>query len=906
MPDQFKIKVIKKLEDDIHVLTGGAFERFAYAVMPLIHDGEWRARGTTIEGAPRKGTVDTSAAAAEYVTEVSSVLGYYSGKLSKPRKDLKHVLKQHPQVKHIWLLSSRTAEASQTTKIENLAAEFRTQNASVETVDILDARQIAEYVFKHLGRRDLASLFPFLTSLAVLEEEHAFSHSIPPIDDFIPRLALEAEVLQRFNASSYLVLQGISGSGKTALAARLAHGQKPNFDNVIWHDARDLKGIQQLESVAITRSNLRHNVASLLRRERLFLVLDDPAFPLEQLAKIDCAGKSKILVTTQSDSGEHVIAVGALDPAEALGVLTNGVPVPCPIELAARIQKTVAGHALTLHALNRLARKKSGWKAVEDCLATDGVRRLEDDDKQIIFRRLLGGHSDSLSAELEFVKWCGDARFHIELADVVSSLTVDKLDERGFLAATAPGYARIHDVVYRAIQSEVIVSAASSDRFRQQLANFIRRNCDDERLILERMARVQEGIFTRLLHEYREPAFLYMVALGRAEVEAIDLLGDPVRDARALAGKGSLKEASLELRTVIEVVEALFTLRSEFRNEKAARDALKHDLEAFEILLQHPIITPEQRAMLEHHQAKMLLRVNRKDDAKGIFERLLLADPSFAAARIQLAARVLPGDKAVVECEYLLKQHRIEPEKVSLNIVLEALRVLALHDALEKHQELLTSSVKHASGVDLSMAFRLITSVGQRTWFSSPETVVPMFDAIDSRGFSPAPNDAFEWAQAHKYAAMGLNPDHPKRRSLLSDAIRLFGLAKATTSEYQRTHHAEALILTNAYEQANEQLERVPEDRRGPFWWQRRAQALAGLSRHDEAKVACDKALETLKDTTLRPAFLADRFRIRWAMGDESAVDDLDAAIDQLPAQHRFRVGLQGERAAYLEQKSRK
>jgi tetratricopeptide (TPR) repeat protein len=354
------------------------------------------------------------------------------------------------------------------------------------------------------------------------------------------------------------------------------------------------------------------------------------------------------------------------------------------------------------------------------------------------------------------------------------------------------------------------------------------------------------------------------------------------------------------------VVEALFTLRSEFRNEKDARDALKHDLEAFEILLQHPIITPEQRTMLEHHQAKMLLRANRKDDAKGIFERLLLADPSFAAARIQLAARVLPGDRAVVECEYLLKQHRIEPEKVSLNIVLEALRVLALHDALGKHQELLTSSVKHASGVDLSMAFRLITSVGQRTWFSSPETVVPMFDAIDSRGFAPAPNDAFEWAQAHKYAAMGLNPDHPKRRSLLSDAIRLFGLAKPTTSEYQRTHHAEALILANAYEQANEQLERVPEDRRGPFWWQRRAQALAGLSRHDEAKVACDKALETLKDTTLRPAFHADRFRIRRAMGDESAVDDLDAAIDQLPAQHRFRVGLQGERAAYLEEKGRK
>jgi len=39
--------------------------------------------------------------------------------------------------------------------------------------------------------------------------------------------------LEALEASSYVILQGMSGIGKTALAARIAHRQKDEFDNRI-------------------------------------------------------------------------------------------------------------------------------------------------------------------------------------------------------------------------------------------------------------------------------------------------------------------------------------------------------------------------------------------------------------------------------------------------------------------------------------------------------------------------------------------------------------------------------------------------------------------------------------------------------------------------------------------------
>src|SRR5262245_50385664 len=175
MSDRFRIKVVSQLANEINHLTGGIFEQFGYKIMPLVHPGDWIERGTTIDGAPRKATVDTSLAGSAYVGEMSSTSGYFDGDLDKPKADLQHAFDVHPQVKHIWLLSSRTASASETTAIDNAISEFVSAHPSVDTATILDARSIAGHIFDHLGSNELVqSLSHYLPELVRLAEEHAF------------------------------------------------------------------------------------------------------------------------------------------------------------------------------------------------------------------------------------------------------------------------------------------------------------------------------------------------------------------------------------------------------------------------------------------------------------------------------------------------------------------------------------------------------------------------------------------------------------------------------------------------------------------------------------------------------------------------------------------------------------
>jgi hypothetical protein len=222
MSDHFRNRVISQLADEINHLSGATFEQFGYKVMPLVQPGDWIERGTTIDGASRKATVDTSLAGSAFVGEMSSKAGYFNGELEKPKADLRHAFDIHPQVKHIWLLSARTASASQTTNIDNAITEFKKAHPSVETARILDARQIAIQLFRHLGSHDLVRDFshypPGLTKLA---EEHAFSDGIPSISSLVPRPGVEASILK--SARSLVVRDSAGNEWNREDSARSAH-----------------------------------------------------------------------------------------------------------------------------------------------------------------------------------------------------------------------------------------------------------------------------------------------------------------------------------------------------------------------------------------------------------------------------------------------------------------------------------------------------------------------------------------------------------------------------------------------------------------------------------------------------------------------------------------------------------
>jgi hypothetical protein len=292
----------------------------------------------------------------------------------------------------------------------------------------------------------------------------------------------------------------------------------------------------------------------------------------------------------------------------------------------------------------------------------------------------------------------------------------------------------------------------------------------------------------------------------------------------------------------------------------------------------------------------MLPRLGLKEEAITIFGALIKQNPLDAAARNQLA-KILPDDSSILESEKILEQHIEKPGTVNWNVILDSLRLLAKHGAdMAKHDGLLMSTIEYAKGIDSSEAARLVASVGQRAWFNAPQLLVPMFNALDWSVVTVTPNEAFEFAQAHKFASME-TADISRGEELLERALGLYELAKLT-KEYEQTHYAEALVLARQYQKAITQLNVVPLEKRKAFWLQRQAEALSGLASHNAALIAIDKAIVKLEDSGLLPAFLWSKFRIRRAAADANANEDLALAIELLPSGHPFRRKLEEEQAS--------
>lgn len=234
MSEAFRKKVISTLVDEIALLTGGRFEQFGYKIMGVIHPAQWIERGTTIEGAPRGYTVDTSADGSSLVAEMSSESDYFHGQMTKPQRDLQHAVNLHPDVKRIWLLASREAASGETTKRANLETQFKKGHQLLEDVNILDARKIAEHIFDNLENEQFISVIAdYLPSIGRLADENAFSHRVPKYSGYLSRPSIEDTVINRLDNTSCIVVNGISGIGKSALVAQVAERLRQDFDVII-------------------------------------------------------------------------------------------------------------------------------------------------------------------------------------------------------------------------------------------------------------------------------------------------------------------------------------------------------------------------------------------------------------------------------------------------------------------------------------------------------------------------------------------------------------------------------------------------------------------------------------------------------------------------------------------------
>jgi hypothetical protein len=154
----------------------------------------------------------------------------------------------------------------------------------------------------------------------------------------------------------------IGGGGKSEAATAYGIEHANEYDIRIWLEPDEFKGARALHALPLVRGGTKRNVASLLKRQRCLLVIDDPSEPFaaEELATL-CGEGSHIIVTTRIETLDEY-TIPELIQDEAREILDDSVSAPCPTTIFDKISSTVGGHPLSYVLINAAMRTGADWE----------------------------------------------------------------------------------------------------------------------------------------------------------------------------------------------------------------------------------------------------------------------------------------------------------------------------------------------------------------------------------------------------------------------------------------------------------------------------------------------------------------------------------------------------------------
>lgn len=254
-------------------------------------------------------------------------------------------------------------------------------------------------------------------------------HNLPDAKytHFVMRPALYAEILDRLQLQSpAVVLVGLPGSGKTALASEIArhcflgntHPDHPEYEAVVWVSDEETPGETHLGTVleaivttlgasvrnSFDRTEMRKEVDQLLRRHRTLLVLDN----FETVSDVTLLNwlrtlpyGSKALITSRvfpaefENGGPIKIDVGRMSEKETqefiqLSATVQRLPIPPDAATQRRLFEVTGGNPLAIQMLLGLMRATGR--------SVDAVLQLESLPANRDINALISEHWERLGA----------------------------------------------------------------------------------------------------------------------------------------------------------------------------------------------------------------------------------------------------------------------------------------------------------------------------------------------------------------------------------------------------------------------------------------------------------------------------------------------------------------------------
>lgn len=892
MREAQRVEHIDRLIDGIGLIGPGAlFERFGAKFLDHHLDAGLVHRGLNAQLNPVGGTVDSVDDTGKLAAEYSIEKNYFQGHWAKPTNDVLHVLRKHPEVEDVYLLSSQISTAE-----EIQAAKTRVggwPGFQGRTIHYYDARRIAEVIVDEMLLDDWAvcALEEHLPVLGRVLNEHRATLTVPAVDPRRVALAtVDNAIDAAFDVSPVVAISGLPGSGKSDAAAAYVNSRRERYQTTMWVEGADLSKAADLSAKRLWRGGSDLNVAGMLQTRHCLLVIDDipPNVALNELPPL-CSTGSHILVTRREYSPGD-ITIPALSIAEAQSILNRDMAEHCPDAVLQALMKAVDGHPLSLALVNKAVASGVPWLDIgKDCdiiaELVDGRERLAD--------RILGHLKSLLATELTVFEWVGQSSCdHRFLKSIIRTPGMMKIGGQGLCAADRPTIVRLHDIVYASLNVQGWLSAERASALDQQLNDHLAVLIEEESLALRVLATTMRVKLESLARARPSPAILVaLLSVWRPEDVDTNILGTPEIFLSRLEARGT-PVSYVEVRFILEAIESLYRLdKANSVNAaktnlwvNASKSKLRDRLPLFERLLALNALNPRSHAETRHHCGKALRILDRIDDASRQFEEVLAGPIPLDATRLQLI-RLYAGndDRAVYLAEEILSAAQ-KPLMVASSVVLGVVENLswakgpALDSLFKKHAELIEREIIGAAEAGLEQAYAALASVGRYWSWHEPARLTKIFGAI------PIPTVGTTDDQTS--AALGeillklAKSNYPPDRGLQNQAVSYYR-SISEPNDFQLQKLGEVLIDLGHFAEAEAVLRRIPNHNSDPFASYRLSQARLGQGDKDDALSLIDAAIETLgeKNQKFAASFWAHRFKIRQARVEEDAVDDLDKAI---------------------------
>lgn len=898
MREAQRVEHINRLIAGIGLIgPGPAFERFGATFLDYHLDEHLVHRGLNAQLNPVGDTVDSVDDAGRVAAEYSIEKDYFQARWTKPTNDLLHVLRNHPNVVDIYLLSSQSATAPAIKAVKERVGAW--PGFLDRVIHFYDARRIAEVIVDDMLLHDsaMAALFEYLPVLERILNEHKATLTLPPVDPqrvSLPSVHVEIDAaLSEDNPVA--VISGVAGTGKSNAAAAYADSRRDRYEVPMWLVGSEFTKLADLSSQRLWRGGADLNIAAMLRSRACLLIIDDlpPEISLPDLKSL-CGPGSRILVTRRETAASD-IRIPALNRDEARQILDRDLQEPCPESVLDALMKTVGGHPLSFALVNNaMAKGVSTWLDVgDDCEVVaeyaDGRERLAD--------RVLGRLKPFLSTELSTFEWVGapscDHRF---LKAAIRTPGIVKIRGQGLLAADRPTIARLHDIVYASL---IVQGWLTDDRaavLDQQFDDHLQAVIEEESLALLVLATTMRAKLEAIAANRFSPAVVVaLLDLWRPEELDRAIVGNPEEYLADLEAK-DVPARYVEIRFILEAIEGLYRA-DKVASIDDAKTRLAERLPLFKRLLALKMVNPRSLAETHHHWGKALKILARVEEASQQFETVMSGPNPLNATRLQLI-RIYAGknDRAVELADEILTAAET-PLTVVSSVVLGVVENLSwakgriLEQLFAKHSNLIEREITQAANAGLDQAYTALATVGRYWSWNEPDRLKTIFEAVPVMP-PEAADDRTSGALGEILLKLG---KYPPDRELQEGAVAYLQ-SIADPNDYQLQKHGEVLIDLGRHAEAESILRRIRKLQTDAFANYRLSQAVLGQGRPDEALALADTAVACLESEKFRASFLEQRYLAREARGDVRAVDDLDAAIAVCQSD-KYLASLQRKRA---------